>query len=39
MAEEVSMFQTVQVVSMEDVTMSVGFFSFHEKLVNGAPVD
>jgi hypothetical protein len=31
------MSQTVHVVSMEEVTMSCGDFSFHEKLVNGAP--
>lgn len=37
-AVEVSMFQTVQVVSIEDVTTRLGDFSFHEKLVNGAPV-
>lgn len=32
------MFQTVHVVSIEDVTTRLGDFSFHEKLVNGAPV-
>lgn len=31
------MFQTVQVVSIEDVTIKLGTFSFHEKLVSGAP--
>jgi len=30
------MFQTVHVVSIEDVTTRLGAFSFHEKLVNGA---
>jgi len=38
-ADEVSMFHTVHVVSMEEVTIKLGAFSFHEKLVNGAPVD
>jgi len=38
-ADEVSMFQTVHVVSMEEVTIKLGAFSFHEKFVNGAPVD
>lgn len=37
MAVAVSMFQTVQVVSMDDVTTRLGLFSFHEKFVNGAP--
>jgi hypothetical protein len=37
-ADEVSIFQTVHVVSMEEVTMRLGDFSFQEKLVNGAPV-
>ena len=35
----VSMFQTVHVVSMNDVTMRLGAFSFQEKLVSGAPED
>ena len=35
-AWEVSMFQTVHVVSIDDVTTRLGAFSFHEKLVNGA---
>lgn len=39
MAVEVSIFQTVHVVSIEDVTTRLGDFSFHEKLVSGAPVD
>lgn len=39
MAVDVSMFQTVHVVSIEEVTMRLGDFSFQEKLVNGAPVD
>ena len=30
------MFQTVHVVSIEDVTTRLGAFSFHEKFVNGA---
>jgi len=30
------MFQTVHVVSIDDVTTRLGAFSFHEKLVNGA---
>ena len=38
MAVEVSMFQTVHVVSIEDVTMRLGDFSFHENEVSGAPV-
>lgn len=38
-AADVSIFQTVQVVSMEDVTIRLGAFSFHEKLVNGAPLE
>lgn len=33
------MFQTVQVVSIDDVTTRFGDFSFQEKLVNGAPVE
>lgn len=37
MAVAVSMFQTVHVVSMDEVTMRLGDFSFHEKLVKGAP--
>jgi hypothetical protein len=37
MAVAVSMFQTVQVVSMDDVTTRLGLFSFHEKFVRGAP--
>ena len=37
MAVDVSRFQTVQVVSMEDVTIRLGAFSFHEKFVSGAP--
>ena len=37
-AVDVSIFQTVQVVSIEDVTTRLGDFSFHEKLVKGAPV-
>ena len=37
-AVDVSMFHTVHVVSIEDVTMRLGDFSFHEKLVRGAPV-
>jgi len=37
MAADVSMFQTVQVVSIEDVTTKLGAFSFQEKLVKGAP--
>ena len=37
MAAEVSMFQTVHVVSIEDVTTKLGAFSFQEKLVRGAP--
>ena len=39
MAVEVSMFHTVQVVSIDDVTTILGDFSFHEKLVSGAPVE
>lgn len=31
------MFQTVHVVSIEEVTTKLGAFSFHEKLVRGAP--
>lgn len=38
-AVEVSMFQTVHVVSIDDVTTRLGAFSFQEKLVNGGPVD
>lgn len=38
-AAEVSMFHTVQVVSMEEVTIWLGAFSFHEKFVSGAPVE
>ena len=38
-AVEVSMFQTVHVVSIEDVTTRLGDFSFQEKLVKGAPVE
>jgi hypothetical protein len=38
-ADEVSIFQTVHVVSMEEVTIKLGAFSFQEKFVNGAPVD
>ena len=38
MAVEVSMFHTVHVVSMEEVTTRMGDFSFHEKFVSGAPV-
>ena len=38
MAVDVSMFHTVHVVSMEEVTTRLGDFSFHEKLVRGAPV-
>ena len=38
MAVEVSMFHTVHVVSMEEVTTRLGDFSFQEKLVSGAPV-
>ena len=34
-----SMFQIIHVVSMDDVTMRLGTFSFQEKLVNGAPED
>ena len=37
-AVDVSIFHTVHVVSMEDVTIRLGDFSFHEKLVSGAPV-
>ena len=37
-ADEVSIFHTVHVVSMEDVTTRLGDFSFHEKDVRGAPV-
>ena len=37
-AVEVSMFHTVHVVSMEEVTTRLGDFSFQEKLVSGAPV-
>ena len=33
------MFQTVHVVSIDDVTTRLGIFSFHEKLVSGAPPD
>jgi hypothetical protein len=36
-AVDVSRFQTVHVVSIEDVTTRLGIFSFHEKLVSGAP--
>jgi hypothetical protein len=39
MAVDVSMFQTVHVVSIDDVTTKLGAFSFQEKLVNGGPVD
>jgi hypothetical protein len=39
MADEVSIFHTVHVVSMEEVTIKLGAFSFHEKFVKGAPVD
>lgn len=39
MAVAVSMFQTVHVVSIDDVTMRLGAFSFQEKLVSGAPDD
>lgn len=39
MAVEVSMFQTVQVVSIDEVTTKLGDFSFQEKLVNGAPTE
>ena len=39
MAVEVSMFQTVQVVSIDEVTTRLGDFSFQEKLVNGAPTE
>ena len=39
MAVEVSIFQTVHVVSIEAVTTRFGDFSFHEKLVRGAPVE
>lgn len=38
-AVEVSIFHTVHVVSIDDVTTRLGDFSFHEKLVNGAPVE
>lgn len=38
MAVEVSIFQTVHVVSIDEVTIRLGAFSFHEKLVNGPPV-
>lgn len=38
MAEAVSMFHTVHVVSMDDVTIRFGDFSFQEKFVIGAPV-
>ena len=38
MAVAVSIFQTVHVVSIEDVTTRLGAFSFQEKLVKGAPV-
>ena len=34
---DVSRFQTVHVVSIEDVITSLEVFSFHEKLVSGAP--
>ena len=34
----VSMFHTVHVVSIDDVTTRLGAFSFHEKFVSGAPV-
>ncbi len=36
-ASYVSRFQTVHVMSMEDVTTSFGDFSFHAKLVMGTP--
>jgi hypothetical protein len=36
-AVDVSRFQTVHVVSIEEVTTRLGIFSFHEKLVSGAP--
>jgi hypothetical protein len=39
MAVDVSMFHTVQVVSIDDVTTRLGDFSFHEKFVKGAPVE
>ena len=39
MATEVSIFHTVHVVSIEEVTMRDGDFSFQEKFVKGAPVD
>lgn len=38
-AVDVSMFHTVHVVSIEEVTTRFGDFSFHEKLVKGAPVE
>lgn len=39
MAVDVSIFQTVQVVSIEAVTIRFGAFSFHKKFVRGAPAD
>jgi hypothetical protein len=39
MAVDVSMFHTVQVVSIDDVTTRLGDFSFQEKFVKGAPVE
>jgi hypothetical protein len=40
MAEQVSIFHTVHVVSIDEVTMRLGCFSFHEKFVKGAvPAD
>jgi len=36
MAIYVSIFQTVQAVSMEDITMRLGAFAFQEKLAKGA---
>ena len=36
-ALDVSMFQTVHVVSMLDVTIMFGLFSFQAKFVSGAP--
>lgn len=38
MAVWVSIFHTVHVVSIEDVTTRLGDFSFQEKFVSGAPV-
>jgi hypothetical protein len=37
-AVEVDISQTVHVVSIEEVTMSEGLITFHEKLVRGALV-